>query len=65
MTRTRETLEVDKDWVFSRFNEIRKNEVMHLLFQRTINPDFDEYHATMMILSKELKFKYERKAKNK
>ncbi len=24
MTRTRETLEVDKDWVFSRFNEIRK-----------------------------------------
>ena len=65
MTRTRETLEVDKDWVFSRFNEIRKNEVMHLLFQKTINPDFDEYHATMEILSKELKFKYERKAKNK
>ena len=65
MTRTRETLEVDKDWVFSRFNEIRKNEVMHLLFQKTINPDVDEYHTTMMILSKEVKFKYERKAKNK
>ncbi len=44
---------------------LEKNEVMHLLFQKTINPDFDEYHATMMILSKELKFKCERKAKHK
>ena len=65
MTRTAETLDVDKDWAFSRFNEIRKTEVRYLAFQGLIDPDFDEYHATMMILSKELKFKYERKAKHK
>lgn len=65
MTRTTETLDVDKDWAFSRFHEIIRTEVRYLAFQGLIDPDFDEYHATMMILSKELKFRYERKAKHK
>ena len=52
MTSTAETLDVDKDWVFSRFHEIRKTEVRYLAFQGLINPDFDEYHAAMMILSR-------------
>ena len=65
MSRTAETLDVDKDWVYSRFNAIRKTTVRYLAFEGLIDQDFDEYHATMMILSKELKFEYERKAKNR
>ena len=64
MSRTTETPDVDKDWVYSRFNEIKKTTVRYLAFEGLIDPDLDEYHTTMMILSKELKFKYERKAKD-
>ncbi len=37
---------------------------MEMKFYGTIDPDLDEYHEAVKILSKELKFNYERRKKD-
>lgn len=61
MRRTSETLAVDPDMVYHMFGEIEKTSVFAMKWDRVIDPDLDSYHEVMKILSRELKFEYERK----
>jgi len=61
MKRTPETLAVDPDVVYHRFKEIEHTLVAQMKWDELIDPDIDGYHQTMKILSRELKFFYERK----
>ena len=63
MRRTEKTLEKPPDEVYHRFEEIHKTDVFELIWEQKINPDLDEYHEVMKILSKELSFDYERTEK--
>lgn len=49
--------------MYHRFEKIRKTDVFELIWEQKINPDLDEYHETMKILSEELNFDYERTEK--
>ena len=65
MQRTEDTLDVDPEVAYSRFKEIHDSpEVLKMLWNETIDPDRDRYHMVMEILSRELKFRYERKKEN-
>ena len=64
MIRTEETVEKPYEEVYYRFAQILRTDVMEMKFYETIDPDLDEYHEAMKILSKELKFNYERRKKN-
>lgn len=65
MKRTAETIEVDKDWVFTRFHDIYYSEdVMGLSEKGVIDIDLHGYHLTMKKLAEELKFEYGRKKKH-
>lgn len=67
MRRTQKT--VDKSWddaydyINHRFDEILRTDVFRLKWQELIDPDMDEYHETMKVLSEELNFLYERTKK--
>lgn len=63
MRRTEKTLEKPSDEVYHRFKEIVSNEVMEMKWIGSIDPDVDEYHEAMKILSRELNFDYERTEK--
>ena len=61
MKRTAETLATSADEVYHRFKEIEGTTVMEMKWNQEIDPDIDGYHETMCILSKEMRFTYERK----
>ena len=67
MRRTQKT--VDKSWddvydyINHRFDEILRTDVFRLKWQELIDPDMDEYHEAMKVLSEELNFIYERTKK--
>lgn len=61
MKRTAETLATSADEVYHRFKEIEGTTVMEMKWNQEIDPDIDGYHETMRILSKEMRFTYERK----
>ena len=61
MRKTSETLAVDPDMVYHMFGEIEKTSVFAMKWDGLIDPDLDGYHEVMKILSRELKFEYERK----
>ena len=56
-----ETLATSADEVYHRFKEIEGTTVMEMKWNQEIDPDIDGYHETMRILSKEMRFTYERK----
>ena len=63
MERTSKTLEIDFDTVYNMFNSILKKEVMEMKWYGRIDPDLDEYHEALKILSEKYKFKYKRAKK--
>ncbi len=63
MRRTKETMEKSYDEVYYRFQEIENTDVLEMKWKKIIDPDIDGYHETMKILSKDLKFEYERTKK--
>lgn len=63
MRRTKDTVEKTYSEVYNRFNEIYCTEVMRLAFEGKIDMDVDGYHTVMELLSKEMRFEYERKEK--
>ena len=65
MRRTKNTVEISPDKVYSRFRDIQRKEVFAMKWTGDIDPDTDEFHAVMEILSKELSFDYARKTKAK
>lgn len=65
MRRTNETVEKNYEVVYHRFREIYAADVMKMEWDGIIDPDIDEYHEIMRILSRELKFDYARRKKGK
>lgn len=65
MKKTKDTLAIDPDVVYHRFIEIYNTQVLGMAFDGGLDIDKDGYHKTMELLSKELRFYYERKAKLK
>ena len=63
MERTSKTLEIDFDTVYNMFNSILKKEVMEMKWYGRIDPDLDEYHEALKILSEKYNFKYKRAKK--
>jgi len=63
MRRTPETIEMQADEVYHRFKEIYNKDILELSFSGLLDIDYDGYHETMIRLSKELKFDYDRKKK--
>lgn len=61
MERTKDTVAINPDVVYHRFMEILRKDIFNMKWNGEIDPDTDEFHSTMEILSKELNFKYERK----
>lgn len=59
--RTKDTIAIEPDVVYHRFMDLLRKDVLELKWNGEIDPDQDEFHSAMEILSKELKFKYERK----
>ena len=64
MRRTQKT--VDKSWddVYYRFKDLERKDVLELMFNGDIDPDFDAYHEVMKRLCKEIGVDYERKRKD-
>lgn len=60
MRRLPDTLAVDPDWVYHRFDEIFGKDVRGLAWDELIDIELDGYHETMKRLSRELRFEYER-----
>lgn len=65
MRRMDGTIEKSYEKVYHRFKEIYASDVMKMEWDGLIDPDVDEYHEIMKILSKELRFEYVRKKKNR
>lgn len=63
MRRTEETVDKSFSEVYHRFKEIYSSDVMQMEWDGIIDPDVDEYHEIMRILSKELRFEYVREKK--
>lgn len=61
MRRTAETIAKTFEEVYHRFKEIYVTDVMQMEWDELIDPDVDEYHEIMKILSEELRFEYVRK----
>lgn len=61
MRRTDKTIAKTYEAVYHRFKEIYVTDVMQMEWDGIIDPDVDEYHEIMKILSKELRFEYVRK----
>lgn len=64
MRRRKETVEKSYEEVYHRFKEIYVEKVMQMEWDGAIEPDVDEYHEIMKILSREMQFDYERKEKS-
>ena len=64
MRRTQKT--VDKSWddVYHRFKDLERKDVLELMFNGDIDPDFDAYHEVMKRLCEEIGVDYERKRKD-
>ena len=60
MQRTQETLAVEPEIVYHRFKELYSGDVMELSFDEKIDIDRDGFYETMIRLSKEYHFFYER-----
>lgn len=60
MERMPDTLAVSPEIVYHRFKEIEMTSVLEMKWKEMIDPDLDGYHEVMKILSRELKFIYER-----
>lgn len=60
MERTPETLLAKYEDVTGRFREILDGPVREMEFYGRIDPDTDEYHEAMKLLSQEYRFRYER-----
>lgn len=60
MRRLPETLAVSPKMVYHRFGELYKHEVLAMAFDGDFDTDIDGFHKTMELLSKELRFEYER-----
>lgn len=60
MRRLPETLAVSPEMVYHRFGELYKHEVLAMAFDGDFDTDIDGFHKTMELLSKELRFEYER-----
>lgn len=65
MRRTADTIDNADESAYNRFKEIEKTEVFEMKWRKIIDPDLDEYHEVMKLLSHELGIEYERKKKGK
>ena len=63
MKRTKETAALSYDEVYNKFNQIFSEETREKAWNEEIDMDFDGFHETMKVLSRELEFEYERKKK--
>lgn len=63
MKRTKETAALSYDEVYNKFNQIFSEETREKAWNGEIDMDFDGFHETMKVLSRELGFEYERKKK--
>ena len=63
MRRTEKTVVISADAVYNSFERIRKTDVRELAFNGEIDVDYDEFHETILRLTKELRIEYERQAK--
>lgn len=64
MRRSPDTLAVDPDRVYHRFDEVYWSDAMQLAFEEKIDAELDAYHETMLRLSREYHFFYERRPIN-
>lgn len=64
LNRTANTVDIDYDTVYNMFRNILDKEVLEMKWFGIIDPDFDEYHAAITILSQRYGFEYERKKVN-
>ena len=64
MRRSSDTLAVDPDLVYHRFDEVYWSDAMQLAFEEKIDAELDAYHETMLRLSEEYHFFYERRPIN-
>lgn len=60
MERTPETLPANYEEVTGRFRKIMEGPVREMAFYGQIDPDLEEYHEAMKLLSQEYRFRYER-----
>ena len=60
MRRLPETLAVSPEIVYHRFGELYKHDILAMAFAGGLEADIDGFHKTMELLSKELRFEYER-----
>ena len=60
MRRLPETLAVSPEIVYHRFGELYKHDILAMAFAGDLEADIDGFHKTMELLSKELRFEYER-----
>ena len=60
MERTQETLPANYEEVTGRFRKILEGPVREMAFYGQIDPDLEEYHEAMKLLSQEYRFRYER-----
>ena len=64
MQRRPDTIVANYEEVYNRFREIRRTEIMEMMWDGIIDREFDEYHEIMKILSREYKFDYKRRKRN-
>lgn len=60
MERTPETIPANYEEVTGRFRKILEGPVREMAFYGQIDPDLEEYHEAMKLLSQEYRFRYER-----
>lgn len=60
MERTPETISANYEEVTGRFRKILEGPVREMAFYGQIDPDLEEYHEAMKLLSQEYRFRYER-----
>lgn len=60
MERTQETIPANYEEVTGRFRKIMEGPVREMAFYGQIDPDLEEYHEAMKLLSQEYRFRYER-----
>lgn len=65
MRRTKDTIDARYGQVVGRFGEIQRDIVMEMSKNNRIDPNYDEYHEVMKVLSEEYKFEYNRRKKGK
>ena len=63
MERTSETIDADFETVYNMFNNLLEKEVMEMKWYGIIDPDLDEYHEAVKIISEKYRFRYERTKK--